>query len=43
MIFNEKISTELKDIIKACTSKQERFKVAEKRGVSLQGRATINE
>lgn len=35
MTFNKKISTELRDILKACTSKQERLRVAEKRGVSI--------
>ena len=35
MTFNEKISAELRDIIYACTNKQERLKVAEKRGVSI--------
>ena len=35
MTFNKTISTELRDILKACTNKQERLKVAEKRGVSI--------
>lgn len=35
MTFNKTISTELRDILKACTSKKERLKVAEKRGVSI--------
>ncbi len=35
MTFDKTISKELRDILKACTNKQERLKVAEKRGVSI--------
>jgi hypothetical protein len=35
MTFNKTISTELRDILKACTNKQERLRVAEKTGVSI--------
>ena len=35
MIFEKTISKEMRGILKACTNKQERLKVAEKRGVSI--------